>query len=170
MDCMSEFQPLDRLDRAILEWLQRDGRATFETLGTRVGLSASAVLRRVHRLEAMGVIERYAALLRAERLGLGLTAYVQVRLEKQPAPAAHTPMEAFRASVAAWPEVVECVALAGEVDVLLKLVVPDMAAYSRFMMDALLRHPSVQDCKTGFVIDRIKGPAEIPLSGLGFGN
>ena len=55
-----------------------------------------------------------------------------------------------------WPEVVECVALTGEMDYLLRLVVADMAAYSRFMMDVLLKHPSVQECKSSFVMDQVK--------------
>ena len=74
---------LDRLDRAILARLQTDGRETHEAIGAQVGLSASAVLRRIRRLEEAGVIDRYVALLRPEALGLGLSAYVNVRLEKR---------------------------------------------------------------------------------------
>ena len=72
-------------------------------------------------------------------------------------------MDEFRASVQGWPEVVECVALTGEMDFLLHLVVQDMSAYSRFMMDTLLRHPSVQDCKTSFVMDRVKTTTALPI-------
>ena len=139
---------LDRLDRAILARLQTDGRETHEAIGQQVGLWASAVLRRIRRLEEAGVIDRYVALLRPESLGLGLSAYVNVRLEKRAEHAKRNPMDEFRASVQGWPEVVECVALTGEMDFLLRLVLQDMSAYSRFMMDTLLRHPSVQDCNT----------------------
>ena len=69
----------------------------------------------------------------------------------------------FRASVLNWPEVVECAALTGEMDFQLRLVVADMPAYSRFMMDVLLRHPSVQDCKTSFVMDRVKSTTALPV-------
>ena len=154
---------LDRLDRAILARLQTDGRETHEAIGAQVGLSASAVLRRIRRLEEAGVIDRYVALLRPEALGLGLSAYVNVRLEKRAEHAKRNPMDEFRASVQGWPEVVECVALTGDMDFLLHLVVQDMSAYSRFMMDTLLRHPSVQDCKTSFVMDRVKTTTALPI-------
>ena len=106
----------DRLDRAILSQLQADGRATCEAIGERIGLSPSAVLRRIKKLEDGGTIDRYVALLKPEALGLGLMAYVNVRLEKRADHAKRNPMDEFRASVQAWPEVVECVALTGEME------------------------------------------------------
>jgi Lrp/AsnC family leucine-responsive transcriptional regulator len=72
-------------------------------------------------------------------------------------------MDLFRGSVQSWPEVVECVALTGDMDYLLRVVVTDMAHYSRFMMETLLRHPSVQDCKTSFVLDRVKATTAVPI-------
>jgi Lrp/AsnC family transcriptional regulator, leucine-responsive regulatory protein len=160
---ISNMQAIDKLDRQILRALQADGRATYEQIADGVGLSPSAVLRRVKRLEDGGVIDRYVALVRPEVVGLGLTAYVNVRLEKHTESAKRNPMDVFRASVMAWAEVVECVALTGEMDYQLRLVVADMAAYSRFMMDTLLKHPSVQDCKTSFVMDRIKSTTAMPV-------
>ena len=73
------------------------------------------------------------------------------------------PMDAFRASVQTWPDVVECSSLTGEMDYLLRVLVSDMAHYSRFVMDTLLKHPSVQDCKTSFVLDRVKHTTAVPL-------
>lgn len=143
--------------------LQANGRETCEAMGEQVGLSPSAVLRRIKRLEEAGVIDRYVALVRPEAVGLGLTAYINVRLEKHAESAKRNPMDLFRASVQAWPEVVECSALTGEMDFLLRVVVADMPAYSRFMMDTLLRHPSVQDCKTSFVMDRVKSTTALPV-------
>ena len=96
-------------------------------------------------------------------VGLGLTAYLNVRLEKHAGVQKRNPMDLFRAAVQTWPEVVECAALTGEMDFLLRLVVADMGAYSRFMMDVLLRHPSVQDCKTSFVMDRVKSTTALPV-------
>jgi Lrp/AsnC family leucine-responsive transcriptional regulator len=72
-------------------------------------------------------------------------------------------MDLFRGAVQTWPEVVECAALTGDMDYLLRVVVTDMAHYSRFMMETLLRHPSVQDCKTSFVLDRVKATTAMPL-------
>jgi Lrp/AsnC family transcriptional regulator, leucine-responsive regulatory protein len=160
---MSAEIELDSLDRRILAALQADGRTTYDTLAAQVGLSASAVLRRVKRLEEQGVVAGYVALLSAPHLGLTLTAYLNVRLEKHTESHKRNPMDLFRASVQAWPEVVECAALTGEMDYLLRVVVRDMAHYSRFIMDSLLKHPSVQDCKTSFVLDRVKGTTALPL-------
>ncbi len=157
------MEALDKLDRQILRSLQADGRATYDQIADGVGLSPSAVLRRVKRLEDAGVIDRYVALVRPESVGLGLSAWINVRLEKASGAAKRNPMDEFRASVQGWPEVVECVALTGEMDFLLHLVVQDMGAYSRFMMDTLLRHPSVQDCKTSFVMDRVKTTTALPI-------
>jgi len=71
-------------------------------------------------------------------------------------------MDVFRASVQKWPEVVECHALTGDMDYLLRVVVMDMAHYSRFVLDTLLKHPSVQDCTTSFVLDRVKSTTALP--------
>ena len=154
---------LDAIDRRILHALQADGRLTFDELAGRVGLSASAVLRRVRRLEDAAVIAGYVALVKPEAVGLGLTAYLNVRLEKHTESHKRNPMDLFRASVQTWPEVAECAALTGEMDYLLRVVVQDMAHYSRFIMDTLLKHPSVQDCKTSFVLDRVKATTAVPV-------
>ncbi|MDR2333419.1 Lrp/AsnC family transcriptional regulator [Diaphorobacter ruginosibacter] len=154
---------LDKLDRAILRCLQANGRETYDVIGERVGLSPSAVLRRAKRLEEAGIIERYVALVKPEAVGLGLTAYLNVRLEKHTETHKRNPMDVFRASVQTWPEVVECAALTGEMDYLLRVVVADMSHYSRFIMDTLLKHPSVQDCKTSFVLDRVKATTSVPV-------
>jgi Lrp/AsnC family leucine-responsive transcriptional regulator len=151
----------DKLDRGILRLLQQNGRETYDVIGEQVGLSASAVLRRVKRLEEAGVIDRYVALVKPEAVGLALTAYLNVRLEKHTERHKRNPMDLFRASVQAWPEVVECAALTGDMDYLLRVVVQDMAHYSRFIMDTLLKHPSVQDCKTSFVLDRVKATTAV---------
>ena len=154
---------LDKLDRHILRSLQDNGRASYEQIAETVGLSPSAVLRRVKRLEDSAVIDRYVALVKPEAVGLGLTAYLNVRLEKLTESHKRNPMDVFRASVQTWPEVVECVALTGEMDYLLRLLVRDMAHYSQFIMNTLLKHPSVQDCKTSFVMDRVKSTTAVPL-------
>ena len=160
---MTTIATLDKLDRAILRNLQINGRETYDVVGEQVGLSPSAVLRRVKRLEQAGVIQRYVALVSPEAVGLSLTAYLNVRLEKHTETHQRNPMDVFRANVQAWPEVVECVSLTGEMDYLLRVVVADMAHYSRFIMDTLLKHPSVEDCKTSFVLDRVKATTAVPV-------
>ena len=160
---MDESSALDKLDKGILRLLQANGRETYDAIGEQVGLSSSAVLRRVKRLEEAGVIDHYVALVKPEAVGLGLTAYLNVRLEKHTERHKRNPMDLFRASVQTWPEVVECAALTGDMDYLLRVVVQDMAHYSRFIMDTLLKHPSVQDCKTSFVLDRVKATTAVPV-------
>ena len=153
---MDESIELDSLDRRILAVLQTQGRISFDELGSQVGLSASSALRRVRRMEEAGVIVGYAALVRARRVGLNLTAYINVRLEKHSGRSKRPPMDDFSAEVATWPEVVECVSLTGDMDFLLKVVVADMDHYTRFVMDTLLKHPSVQDCRSSFVMRPLK--------------
>jgi Lrp/AsnC family leucine-responsive transcriptional regulator len=160
---METGEQLDAIDRRILRALQADGRMIYDALAAQVSLSPSATLRRVKRLEESGVIAGYVALVSPERVGLSLTAYLNVRLEKHAEIHKRTPLDLFRASVQAWPEVVECAALTGEMDFLLRVVVQDMAHYSRFIMDTLLKHPSVQDCKTSFVLDRVKNTTAMPV-------
>ena len=154
---------LDAIDRRILRALQGDGRMTYDELAAQVNLSASATLRRVKRLEESRIISGYVALVAPEKVGLGLTAYLNVRLEKHSEVHKRNPMDLFRASVQTWPEVVECAALTGEMDYLLRVVVEDMGHYSRFIMDTLLKHPSVEDCKTSFVLDRVKNTTAVPV-------
>lgn len=154
---------LDAIDRRIIRALQTNGRMTYDELAGQVSLSPSAALRRVKRLEEAGAIAGYVAIVPPERVGLGLTAYINVRLEKHTESHKRNPMDLFRAAVQSWPEVVECVALTGEMDYLLRVVVQDMAHYSRFIMDTLLKHPSVEDCKTSFVLDRVKNTTAVPV-------
>ncbi|MEH0168099.1 Lrp/AsnC family transcriptional regulator [Roseateles microcysteis] len=154
---------LETIDRRILRALQIDGRVTYDALAAEVGLSPSAVLRRVRRLEESGVISAYVALVPPEKVGLGLTAYINVRLEKHTESHKRNPMDLFRAAVQTWPEVVECAALTGDMDYLLRVLVQDMAHYARFISETLLKHPSVQDCRTSFMLDRVKGTTAVPV-------
>jgi Lrp/AsnC family leucine-responsive transcriptional regulator len=154
---------IDKHDKQIIRSLQADGRATYDQIGEAVSLSPSAVLRRVKRLEDTGVIDRYVALIKPGSVGLGLMAYINVRLEKHTESHKRNPMDLFRASVQTWPEVVECAALSGEMDYLLRVIVSDMSAYSHFVMNTLLKHPSVQDCKTSFVLDQVKATTALPI-------
>jgi Lrp/AsnC family leucine-responsive transcriptional regulator len=158
---------LDKTDRKILAILQADGRLTNQEIAERVNLSPSPCLRRIKRLEETGVIRQYVALLAPERIGLGLLAYVNVRLEKHSdAPGAggsRSPRADFAASVENWPEVVACYAMTGEMDYLLRVHVEDMEHFSHFMMDTLLRHPAVLDVKSSFALKRIKDTTALPL-------
>ena len=164
---------LDKTDRKILAILQADGRLTNQEVAERVNLSPSPCLRRIKRLEESGVIRQYVALLDPEKIGLGLLAYVNVRLEKHSDaplaaavlahPHAASPRADFSVSVAHWPEVVACYAMTGEMDYLLRVHVEDMQHFSRFMMETLLRHPAVLDVKSSFALQRVKDTTALPL-------
>jgi Lrp/AsnC family leucine-responsive transcriptional regulator len=166
---MAEIE-LDAIDRRILAILQKDGRLSNQDIADRVSLSPSPCLRRIRRLEESGVIRGYVALLEPAMLGLGLLAYVNVRLEKRgsvpPAEGLKHPQthaESFRDAVRGWPEVVACDAMTGEMDYLLRVQVEDMAHFSRFVQDELLHHPSVIDVKTSFSLERIKETTALPI-------
>jgi len=157
---------LDKTDRKILSILQSDGRLTNQEVAERVNLSPSPCLRRIKNLEEAGVIRQYVALLDADKIGLGLLAYVNVRLEKHsdlPAAGGRSPLTDFSASVANWPEVVACYAMTGDLDYLLRVHVEDMEHFSRFMMETLLRHPAVTDVKSSFALQKIKETTALPL-------
>jgi Lrp/AsnC family transcriptional regulator, leucine-responsive regulatory protein len=157
---------LDKTDRKILGILQTDGRLSNQEVAERINLSPSPCLRRIRNLEESGVIRQYVALLDPDKLGLGLLAYVNVRLEKHseaPSAAARSPRADFAASVGDWPEVVACYAMTGEMDYLLRVHVEDMEHFSQFMMDILLKHPAVLDVKSSFALQRIKDTTALPL-------
>ncbi|MEX3953545.1 Lrp/AsnC family transcriptional regulator [Paraburkholderia sp. EG287B] len=158
---------LDAIDRRILAILQENGRLSNQEIAERVNLSPSPCLRRIRRLEESGVIRSYVALLDAQKLGLDLLAYVNVRLEKRGPTAAGregvTHAELFRVAVQTWPEVVACHAMTGDMDFLLRVQVEDMAHFSRFVQDQLLHHPSVIDVKSSFSLDTFKETTALPI-------
>lgn len=146
---------LDRTDRRILEALQQDGRLTNQELAERVALSPSPCLRRVRRLEEEGVIRHYVALVDADKVGLGLLAYVSVRLQKH-VNGSHFSIDEFARDVQRWPEVVACYAMTGDMDYLMRIQVEDLAHFSRFAMDTLMKHPAVIDIRSSFTLKKIK--------------
>ena len=162
---MSKIE-LDKTDRKILSILQQDGRLSNQDVADRVSLSPSPCLRRIKRLEEAGVIRQYVALLDPVQIGLGLLAYVNVRLEKHGETGARSsasPRVAFAAAVMHWPEVVACHAMTGEMDYLLRVHVEDMEHFSRFMMDTLLKHSAVLDVRSSFALQRVKETTALPL-------
>lgn len=153
---------LDAIDRRILAALQRDGRLSNVELAEAVGLSPSPCLRRVRQLETAGVITGYAATLDRKAIGLGLTIFVGVKVER------HHDEEArrFREAVSGLEEVVSCHLVSGEADFLLQVVVEDLAAYERFLLGTLLKLPGVSDIRSNFAIQTVKSGAPLPLDHL----
>jgi len=154
---------LDRIDRRILEALQRNGRISNLDLADKVGLSPSPCARRVKQLEDSGIIDHSITLLNPSRLGLKLTAFVQISMDK------HTPdrFENFEAHVQAFPEVVECYLITGhDADYQLKVMVPDMDYYQEFLLGKLTRIEGVSGVHSSFVMKKAVDRKELPLEHL----
>ena len=148
----------DNTDGRLLSALQNDAHLTSQELGDLLGLSPSQVGRRRQRLECDGYITGYAAKLDAEKLGLGVQAFVQVQL------ALHTPDAAkdFQAMLASQAEVTGAWALTGEADYLLRIVCTDLPALNQIIHDVLLPHPAVSRVHSQIVMSQIKADAPLP--------
>ena len=151
--------PLDATDRRMLEILQREGRIANAALAERLHLSPSPCLRRLRALERDGVIRGYRADLDRARLGLGLTAFVALKVDRHSDRTAAAIAEALDAT----PEVVSAHVVSGEGDVLLEVAVADLAAYERLLFDTLLNLPHVSDVRSDFVLRTIKAPGPLPV-------
>jgi Lrp/AsnC family leucine-responsive transcriptional regulator len=150
---------LDAIDRKLLREVQRDGRASLVALAERVGLSPTPCQRRLKRLEEEGIIAGYGARLDAARLGLGLTAFVQVSLASR----AEEVVEGFHAALGRMPEVIAAWAMSGETDYLIQVVARDLEDYGEFATRRLLRLPGVKDTRSAFVLRTVKPPAGVPV-------
>lgn len=150
---------LDTIDNQILDQLQRNGRISNVELAAAVGLSPSPCLRRVRELESAGIIDRYAAILDQRAAGHALSVFVQVTLERQ----VETALEAFERVIAERPEVMECYLMTGDSDYLLRIVVPDVAAYEGFLKNHLTRITGVSSIKSSFALNRVKYETALPL-------
>jgi Lrp/AsnC family leucine-responsive transcriptional regulator len=151
---------LDRIDRKILAAMQRNGRISNLELADLVGLSPTPCSRRVRRLEESGLITGHVTLLDQAMLGLKLTAYIGISMDR------HTPdrFENFEAQVRDYPEVMECSVVTGQSsDYLLKAVVPDMAYYERFLLGRLTRIEGVTGVHSSFELRRVVQRTELPL-------
>ena len=150
---------LDRIDRRILELLQKDARISNQDLAERVSLTPAPVLRRVRALEEAGLIRGYVALLDPAKLGLGLFAYVTVKLDKK----GRMPIEQFRRAVQGWPEVIACHSTTGDMDYLLQVYVKDLEHFNRFIMNTVLKQGGVVDIKSSFALERVKDTTALPI-------
>ena len=151
---------LDRYDRAILAALQRDGRMSNQELADRIGLSPSPCLRRVRALEEAGLIAGYHALVDARKLGLSLMALLSVSMDK------HTPerFANFEATLAALPEVLECLLITGQdADYQVKVVVRDMDHYQALLLNKLTRIEGVTGVHSSFVLRRVVDKTALPV-------
>lgn len=155
-------QRWDKIDRAILRELQRDGRIANVDLAERVALSPSACLRRTKALEAAGVITGYRAELGPAAIGLGLTVFVSLRVAQH---SRQTSREVEQALLDI-PAVVACHVISGEADFLIEAVVPDLAAYESVLLDSILAIGPVIDARSTFAIRTVRSRGALPLDAL----
>ncbi|MDB5849075.1 MAG: ArsR family transcriptional regulator [Rhodoferax sp.] len=150
---------IDRLDRRILDVLQRDGRTSNLKLAEAVSLSPTAVLARVQRLTRDGFILGYEARLNPLQLGAAMMVFVEVLLDRT------TPnvFEAFKAAVQVHPEIMECHMVAGGFDYLLKTRMADMPAYRNFAGSVLWQLPGVRETRTYAVMEEVKNSTHLPI-------
>lgn len=151
---------LDDTDLALLGLLQEDARLSVVELGERVGLSASPCLRRLRRLEEIGAIEAYRAVLDRAALGLSLTAFVELKVDRQP----HDTPDTLADRILEIPQVVACHMISGAADFLLEVVVADLPAYERLLSERLMSLPMVADIRTSFSLRRIRSEGRLPLA------
>ena len=151
---------LDAIDRKILEHLQADGRMSLADLAGKVGLSPSPCMRRVRNLERAGVIARYVAVLDQRAVGLPVSVFVSIKLEKQKQEA----LDRFAKAIARWPEVLECYLMTGPRDYWLRVVVPDLAAYERFVKQKLARLEGIASIESSFALEQVKYTNVLPVA------
>ena len=152
----------DLIDFKIVSELQQNGDLSNLELAEKVGLSPSPCLRRVKMLQKTGVIKNKVTLIDAEKIGLNVSVFVQVTLEKQ----IEENLFAFETQIDKCPEVVECYLMTGESDYLLRIVVTDLQAYEHFLKEHLTRFPGVLNIRSSFALNQVKYSTALPLTHL----
>lgn len=150
---------IDGIDRKILSELQNDGRMTNQELSEKVGLSPSPCLRRLKQLESDRIITRYVALADPDRLGLGVAAFVRVRLDQQD----DRHLTIFEEAVAQFPEVMECYLMTGDADYQLRILVEDLKAFEDFLRFKLTRIEGVSQLTTSFALRPVVYKTALPI-------
>jgi Lrp/AsnC family transcriptional regulator, leucine-responsive regulatory protein len=154
---------LDKTDLKILHELQSDARISVAELAKRVALTPTPCARRLQQLEESRVIRSYVAVLDQAALGLPVDAFVEVRLTRE----GKAEVAEFESRIHDYPEVMQCCALSGGSDYLLRVVAADLEGYNRFLRDRLLSLGCVDHVQTGFALQRVVDRTALPLRHLG---
>jgi len=154
---------IDQFDRKILEIIQRNALASVAELGEQVGLSQSTCWRRVNLLEQAGVIRSRVALLNAKVLGLEVTVFANIKLSAH----GRRALAEFEEAITILPEVLECFAMGGEMDYLLRIVARDIASYERFLREKLLQMATVREVHSHIALSEVKFATALPLPDIG---
>ena len=139
---------MDQIDHRIVRALQKDGRMTVTELADKVGLSPTPCARRLDRLQRDGVITGYSATVDPAKLGLSVSIFVSVELEKQDRAA----VDAFEKAILRCDEVMECYLMTGSRDILLRVVAADLAAFDRFLENRLMKIPGIRNLRSNFAL------------------
>jgi Lrp/AsnC family transcriptional regulator len=150
---------MDAIDRKILAVIQEDASLSVAEIGNRVGLSSTPCWKRIQRLEADGVITKRVALIAAEKIGLGITVFVSIETGDH----SQDWLARFAETVGAMPEVMEFYRMAGDVDYMLRVVVPDIAGYDTFYKK-LIATVSLKNVTSRFAMEKIKATTALPIS------
>ena len=150
---------LDAIDRKILALLQRDARLTTQQIADDVGLTLSPCHRRIKLMEQAGIIERYVAIVNQRAVGLPVSVFISIKLERQK----EADLERFAKAISGWSEVLECYLMTGHRDYLLRVVVPDLAAYEQFLKKKLTRVEGVASIESSFALEQVKYSNALPL-------
>lgn len=156
----SALPAIDEVDLRILVALQNDARIANVALAEAVHLSPAPCLRRVRELEASGVIRGYAALVDADAVGLGVSMFISVSLDKQ----VDSALRAFESQIAEYPEIMECYLMTGESDYLLRVVARDLKALTALITDRLARIPNVASIRSSLALKQVKYQTALPLA------
>ncbi|GJH13916.1 Lrp/AsnC family transcriptional regulator [Caballeronia novacaledonica] len=156
-------QRLDRTDIGILNQLQQNARITNSELARAVNLSPTPCFNRVRALEKAGLFKQHVTLLNPEALGLSINVFIQVSLEKQIKDA----LARFEQAISERPEVMECYLMTGDADYLLRVVLPDVAALERFILERLTKMPGVSNIRSSFALKQVRYKTALPLPASG---
>lgn len=152
-------EELDAVDAKILDLLQQDASLSIADIADKVGLSSSPCWRRIERLKKTGVITKQVTLLDNEKLGLGFEVFASVKLQLP----SRENLEKFEASIAAWPEVVDCATVTGSADYMVRIVTRDMHAYDDFLRDKILALGLISDVQSYITMRVAKRTTAAPL-------
>jgi Lrp/AsnC family transcriptional regulator, leucine-responsive regulatory protein len=159
---VNEMNSLDSIDLRILAELQKDGALTNVELAKRVNLSPSPCLARVKSLEASGVIDRYVAIANAQKIGLGLNVFISISLKEQSKHA----LAAFEERIAEHDQVMECYLMTGDSDYLIRVVIADIQALEKFILEQLTPIPGIEKIRTSFTLKQVRYKTALPLGSL----
>ncbi|GAB7522230.1 Lrp/AsnC family transcriptional regulator [Paraburkholderia sp. 2C] len=150
---------LDRIDIGILNELQQNARITNSELARAVNLSPTPCFNRVRALDKLGLFKQQVTLLNPEVLGLQINVFIQVSLEKQ----VEDGLRRFEQAIDERPEVMECYLMTGDADYLLRVVMPDIHALERFIVEHLTKIPGVSNIRSSFALKQVRYKTALPL-------